>query len=792
MNQEQFDTLVADNQPHPVLNRDFMRYYPDSFVTAFLPKAHAIVGKGCRVYDGAGLFSHATGRDRGMLSLTEGGKPVHITAFTYPTGVEAAEKTDRMMASEDDLLILMEYRLDGSIGTRFRFGHEFADFLSAQEASPTAIVGREYTLTPDLLRERMDGDMKPMHDSMMRFALRTMGLDPDVVGPIAWLVEQVQWLRADGSPIGQRTPTDAEKKLGVNLLLSDVRYGEEVSLRLRGKRLDGMTLKVALTRMGVPLVDAHPYELKAKGGEVRTPSFRLHFDWYDESAEEYVYGKHLTHVPDLGLVRLDAEVTIEGRTRTLGADNQLIPFTYRRNYEELVGLFYRPKRNDWTNEKVRKRGEKDAVQNYENGLMSDPDIPSGNKDIRKLADEFVAYLQHGQGLTSDNILKRVESDATKLWQLAVAQAQQGGNLDDRPLYWARNKMETWLKRHPAYKYKDDSKKDHFDLMTSIVKPGTELEDVIRKFEELSRNYKGVSFEDAKGDEEAQERITDAEGTLATARALPLDDPEREQKITEAEKELEKAKKVFKVLVTGFDPFQLNEFDDYGNILQSNPSGCVALSLQGKSLGQGFIQTMIVPVRYSDFDSSPRSDSGQGEGIIEKYVGEWADKVDMIITVSQAGEGEYNIDAFATRTRGGLADNQNYVREKDSKINPAGNKTILTTLPESMHAALPVIYWDGYTEKEGESRKYVETDGYPKGDVFEGPGSNYLSNEIFYRVAALRNLNNASLNEEQTELRSGHFHISKIQGFGQDFSASDMNISVDLIRDVVKIGIESLK
>jgi len=125
MTQDQFQSLLARNQPHPVLRRDFMRYYFDNFADAFLPKAHIIIAQGSRVYDGAEIFAHAAQKDTSPYRITSGERPISIVAYTYPKGVEAGEKKSRVMVSENELLIFMELLQSGVIEIHFRFGRGF-------------------------------------------------------------------------------------------------------------------------------------------------------------------------------------------------------------------------------------------------------------------------------------------------------------------------------------------------------------------------------------------------------------------------------------------------------------------------------------------------------------------------------------------------------------------------------------------------------------------------------------------------------------------------------------------
>jgi len=73
--------------------------------------------------------------------------------------------------------------------------------------------------------------------------------------------------------------------------------------------------------------------------------------------------------------------------------------------------------------------------------------------------------------------------------------------------------------------------------------------------------------------------------------------------------------------------------------------------------------------------------------------------------------------------------------------------------------------------------------YLKIKVF-GPGSNYLSNEIFYRVARLREKHDSSL-------PPGHLHIKQLQGFKQDFSDSNTQSLIDDVKTIINNGVTGI-
>lgn len=489
------------------------------------------------------------------------------------------------------------------------------------------------------------------------------------------------------------------------------------------------------TPMTITLKDTKiSFEGQLKENKIKTTLLSIPISCYDESKENYIYEKYITEVKQYQ--EFEFEFKIGENESKISADNNIIiPYTYRRNYEELVGLFA-----------TSNNKNNDIKKNYENDFINNKEF-----QIKNIVENFTNYLENSN-LTIEDIKKQVEKEAKNLWKAAIAGVQKD-KLDDRPLYWARNKMQVALKRY--YLFKND-----IDFEKSIVKKNSNLEEIIITFEEKSRNYTGIDFSKAP------------KGTK-------------------------------KILITGFDPFILNEFnnkeiEEYSpNIKQSNPSGVVALALNGNTELGGYIQTMIVPVRYTDFDSSQDRKNGQGEGIIEKYIKPFIEKkgeVDMIITISQA-DAEYNIDVFATATRGGFNDNMNFIREDGSKAIPGGAETIKTTLPKKMvDSKLGTNYngtyfitkkdFDDYYYKGDYSKKFFLdiNDDLPQLSIYYGPGGNYLSNEIFYRVAKLRE----SL---QPKLPTGHFHIRKIQGVKEELVSEKVKELITIIKETIKNALQ---
>ncbi len=364
------------------------------------------------------------------------------------------------------------------------------------------------------------------------------------------------------------------------------------------------------------------------------------------------------------------------------------------------------------------------------------------------------------------------------------------NPDDRPLYWARIKMMVKLKSHP-----------YLDSAAGAA----DRDKLVKSLEAKTRNYDGIDFSSPPA------------GTTKKILLLGFDPFSLDETIS-AVYTLPDPSTLFPII--NFIPFsqQVNS----GNIRKSNPSGATVLGLHGKASAmmdqlieetggeKAFIQSVILPVRYKDFE----------EGIVEDVVRPFLDctipGIDMIMTVSESALHEFNIDRFAAKARGGSPDNNGggafggRAFYKDDAIPgsifpfkdsftplPTESKIFYeTTLPYTQMvnatvnspltlrfnqtfrykkkerigmSLLPTISYPKYLDRNSpagamllENQPFspviptqLPTTGTATFESIEGSGGRYLSNESFYRVSRMRdNLN--------PTFPTGHLHVPKIQ------------------------------
>ncbi|WFB09746.1 pyroglutamyl peptidase [Streptomyces sp. LX-29] len=321
----------------------------------------------------------------------------------------------------------------------------------------------------------------------------------------------------------------------------------------------------------------------------------------------------------------------------------------------------------------------------------------------------------------------------RLWQRAVDRAQgrgpAGGELsrdDDRPLYWARLGMTRALGEwRPAF-----------------------------PLGEARRAGLSAALERAS---RGQDSVT-----------LPV------------------GHRVKRIVLTGFDPFQLDD-----DIRRSNPSGAAALALDGTTVqtaaGPARVEAAVFPVRWGDF----------AEGTVERtllpHFRSGPRRADLFLTVSQGRPGRFDLERTNGAWRGGYPDNLD-VSARGTVPIPAGVPTpapqpqwTSTTLPyrqlvDAATGPFPVRDNTAVTEiPAGGADPVGRPDGPTPGSTARaGGGGDYLSNEIAYRATLLRDA-------VGLHAPGGHLHTPVLRfGAGNTDPATGTVSDPDFVRERMAI------
>ncbi|SDZ78310.1 hypothetical protein SAMN05421743_101182 [Thalassobacillus cyri] len=341
----------------------------------------------------------------------------------------------------------------------------------------------------------------------------------------------------------------------------------------------------------------------------------------------------------------------------------------------------------------------------------------------------------------DQAEKLISTHGEQLWDTAIARAQGKrpdlGDLDrydDRPLYWTRLHMTSALRQwEPEFSISE-----------------AERNELMKELEYTSRGITSIDYP--------------------------------------------KGKKVKRILVTGFDPYRLEQ-----EFRRSNPSGAAALQLDGKKVmtedGPAFIQAANFPVRWEDFE----------EGIVEDtfgpYLEESKEQVDLMMTISQGGPRVMAIEGFAGRWHTGVGNN---LEERSSVIPTVGDWLMPDELPEFIETTLPVeemvnadtgpwpverndevCEWlaPGYRDAA-----YVCQDNGPTEDskARAGGGGSYLSNESQYRSNRVR------IGLGAYDIPGGHLHVAAQEHYPEDTSVYITDEFMEFRMDTVEQTFELVK
>ncbi|MEW2573521.1 pyroglutamyl peptidase [Streptomyces sp. NPDC047070] len=358
-----------------------------------------------------------------------------------------------------------------------------------------------------------------------------------------------------------------------------------------------------------------------------------------------------------------------------------------------------------------------------------------------VAPEFARAL--GRARSYAQAERLVERQGARLWQRAVDRAQgrgpAGGDLsrdDDRPLYWARLGMTREVRQwQPGFGLTE-----------------TRRAKLLAALERTSRGQDSIRF--------PHSRSTSASASASASKSG--------------------AKKVKRILVTGFDPFTLDR-----DVRISNPSGATALALDGTVIrtadGPARIETAVFPVRWQDF----------ADGTVERTLRAHLPHVDLFTTVSQGRVGRIDIERTNGAWRGGFPDNENLSRTETVPVtDPASQpQWTTTTLPyKDIVAAdtgrFPVYDNTSVTEiPAGGTDPVVRPEGPTAGSTARaGGGGNYLSNEIAYRATLLRDRLGLA-----GSLPGGHVHTPVLEfGAGNTDPASGTVTDAQFVRNRLDI------
>ena len=167
-----FERITLKSQPHEIKNLDWKNYYSLQFADTFLPKVDCILDRGFRFYDGAEIIDETVKIEKDEFLISKSQYLHNVLLFSFPTGVEAEKKKDRVNPSSHETFVFIEVDKDGDAHLSFRFGTEFKNMLSKNTSKYETT---KYTTTVDELKRYFGNSIN--HNKVTNLIFQVLGED---------------------------------------------------------------------------------------------------------------------------------------------------------------------------------------------------------------------------------------------------------------------------------------------------------------------------------------------------------------------------------------------------------------------------------------------------------------------------------------------------------------------------------------------------------------------------------------------------------------------------------------
>ncbi|CAM1372485.1 hypothetical protein TPENAI_70141 [Tenacibaculum litopenaei] len=176
-----FDNLKFNARPHEVFKLDWKTFNSIDFADKFLPYIkNYYKEKGMRMYDGAELFNGLKKTERKLFTFDDHEYLISLINYTYPKGVLAQERKDRVKVSDNEVLTFIEVDENETIDVSFKFGKRFKNYLNQSlenndtKVSIESLEQKIYRTDKKIFQNFFNQEL--VHDSVMRYVLITLGV----------------------------------------------------------------------------------------------------------------------------------------------------------------------------------------------------------------------------------------------------------------------------------------------------------------------------------------------------------------------------------------------------------------------------------------------------------------------------------------------------------------------------------------------------------------------------------------------------------------------------------------
>lgn len=177
MTENKFQELIDNCQPHQVFSIDWGKYYSLDFADTLLPKVDGYVAKTLYFFDGAKLLDNVRKSRRKILELSNDKNLISLIGYSYPKGVEAEYKKNRVEVGKHEICAFIEVSKNDDIDVYFKFGENFKKELKTKGIDVESVENKPFKTTIPKFQKHFDYTLS--HHNMMHFIFKIMSMEEE-------------------------------------------------------------------------------------------------------------------------------------------------------------------------------------------------------------------------------------------------------------------------------------------------------------------------------------------------------------------------------------------------------------------------------------------------------------------------------------------------------------------------------------------------------------------------------------------------------------------------------------
>lgn len=171
-----FERITLNAQPHENFNTDWLSYSSLKFADIFLPKVDELYAKGFNFFDGAEIFDGVDKIQSELLTIEDNNKIISFAAYSFPKGVEASIKKERVQPAYNEVCFFVEVDEGNNTEITFKYGTDFKSFLDKN----AIYINNNLIYKSNVDTIKRHFDKKLSHENLTDFVFKAIGVNTDL------------------------------------------------------------------------------------------------------------------------------------------------------------------------------------------------------------------------------------------------------------------------------------------------------------------------------------------------------------------------------------------------------------------------------------------------------------------------------------------------------------------------------------------------------------------------------------------------------------------------------------